>query len=139
MDPQIAELCRERLWKLGVPRCNIKVGDALKDESYEFDDSLENTPIMYFKIEDLGSLKLNLIIEINNAEKTKEKNVKLDCINIKEDLLNKLFELFDTAICKDFYIVSEKIDARLKLMNALFKKYLGKKLQFNKNKIIALI
>lgn len=35
IDPDIAGLCRERLAKLGVPTDHIKVGDALKNESYE--------------------------------------------------------------------------------------------------------
>ena len=39
LDPEIAKLCRDRLSKLGVPRANIKIGDALDPGAYEFDGS----------------------------------------------------------------------------------------------------
>ena len=37
LDPNIAEICRERLSFLGVPRKNIKTGDSLDCSSYKFD------------------------------------------------------------------------------------------------------
>lgn len=42
LDPTTAAICRDRLAKLGVPRSNIKVGNALEDASYEFKDCIKN-------------------------------------------------------------------------------------------------
>lgn len=36
LDPEIVKVCRKRLAKYGVPKKNIKLGDALKTESYNF-------------------------------------------------------------------------------------------------------
>ena len=36
LDPEIANVAKERLGKLGVPSSNIKVGDALLEGSYDF-------------------------------------------------------------------------------------------------------
>ena len=36
LDPEIANVAKERLSKLGVPSSNIKVGDALLEGSYDF-------------------------------------------------------------------------------------------------------
>lgn len=35
LDPDILELARERLGKLGVPKCNIHLGNALNDDCYD--------------------------------------------------------------------------------------------------------
>ena len=42
LDAEIADIARERLELLGVPRCNIMTGSALDDESYEFDGKLHD-------------------------------------------------------------------------------------------------
>lgn len=39
LDRNVALLARDRLSKLGVPRANIKIGDALDPSAYEFDGS----------------------------------------------------------------------------------------------------
>lgn len=36
LDPEIANVAKERLGKLGLPSSNIKVGDALLEGSYDF-------------------------------------------------------------------------------------------------------
>lgn len=36
LDPEIANVAKERLGKLGLPSNNIKVGDALLEGSYDF-------------------------------------------------------------------------------------------------------
>lgn len=36
LDPEIANVAKERLGKLGVPSNNIKIGDALLEGSYDF-------------------------------------------------------------------------------------------------------
>ena len=40
-DENILVLCRERLEKLGVPRDNIHLGNALNDDCYEFGEGYE--------------------------------------------------------------------------------------------------
>ena len=35
LDPDILELCRERLGKLGVPKYNLHLGNALNEECYD--------------------------------------------------------------------------------------------------------
>jgi type I restriction-modification system DNA methylase subunit len=36
LDPEIAEICRKRLSKFNVPENNIKIGNALNSDSYDF-------------------------------------------------------------------------------------------------------
>lgn len=52
LDAETVFLCRQRLAKLGVPRTNIHVGDALIDESFEFEEAPKN--LVYFRVDDLG-------------------------------------------------------------------------------------
>ena len=45
LDPDILKLCRERLGKLGVPRYNLHLGNALNPDCYDhFDMSYEYNP-----------------------------------------------------------------------------------------------
>ena len=79
LDEQIILLCRDRLAKLGVPRNNIKLGDALKQESYEFDEKFESKSILYLKIEYLGFL-LDLLSGISS-----------DFLHVFESYQNRFF------------------------------------------------
>ena len=38
LDPDIAEICKKRLAKLGVPERHVKVANALDPDSYKFPD-----------------------------------------------------------------------------------------------------
>jgi type I restriction-modification system DNA methylase subunit len=128
LDMDTALLCRERLAKLGVPRFNIKVGDALKDESYEFDESLEDKSVLYFKVEDLGMSKVKVYVETNVNGRTTAKDILIDFSYPDEKIkssFTKIYKLFETANSKDFYFCSEKSTARMKFLNAFFKKYVG--------------
>jgi type I restriction-modification system DNA methylase subunit len=42
LDPEIAEICRKRLSKFNVPENNIKIGNALNSDSYEFSVDASN-------------------------------------------------------------------------------------------------
>ena len=42
LDAEIANIARDRLELLGVPRCNIRTGSALDDESYNFDGEVHD-------------------------------------------------------------------------------------------------
>ena len=92
LDPEIANVAKERLGKLGVPSSNIKVGDALLEGSYDFssvpspsvpkiiDSSkqakpFENLTKMLKKKdnEDLQNFKNKVKEKINNLKQLKEK------------------------------------------------------------------
>ena len=47
LDPDIAEICKKRLAKLGVPERHVKVANALDPDSYKFPDE----PRTYVEIE----------------------------------------------------------------------------------------
>ena len=47
LDPDIAEICKKRLAKLGVPERHVKVANALDQDSYKFPDE----PRTYVEIE----------------------------------------------------------------------------------------
>ena len=128
LDPETALLCRERLAKLGVPRSNVKVGDALVDSSYEFEEPADVE--IYFRVEDLGCSKVKIFVERNSNGKVVQKEFVIDYASSEESIkkkfetLHKLFSLVDGDKVK---LYSEKLDGRLKFMNAFFKKYVGKK------------
>lgn len=45
LDPDILELCRERLGKLGVPKYNLHLGNALNEDCYDnFNDRYSYDP-----------------------------------------------------------------------------------------------
>ena len=87
LDTAIANVAKERLGKLGVPSSNIKVGDALLEDSYDFSsvpkiiDSnkqtkpFENLTKMLKKKddEDLQNFKNKVKEKINNLKHLKEK------------------------------------------------------------------
>ena len=126
LDPETALLCRERLAKLGVPRSNIKIGDALKDESYSFEEPAETE--IYFKVEDLGCCKVKIFVEIN-SKGVKQKELIIDYSKSEESIKKKfetLYLIFSKADGKSIKLYSEHLAGRLKFMNAFFKKYIGK-------------
>ena len=87
LDPEIANVAKERLGKLGVPSSNIKVGDALLEGSYDFSSvpkitgsnkqakPFENLTKMLKKKddEDLQNFKNKVKEKINNLKQLKEK------------------------------------------------------------------
>lgn len=58
LDPAIADIARERLSLLGVPSCNIRTGDALDDDSYDFDGQLHDETVCDIENIDYRSFKL---------------------------------------------------------------------------------
>ena len=126
LDPDTALLCRERLAKLGVPRSNIKIGDALKDESYSFEEPAETE--IYFKVEDLGCCQVKIFVEVN-GKGVKQKELTIDYSKSEESIKKKfetLYLIFSKANGKNVRLYSEHLAGRLKFMNAFFKKYIGK-------------
>ena len=125
LDPATALLCRERLAKLGVPRSNIKVGDALSDGSYEFEEPAEKE--IYFRVEDLGFSRVKIFVEMN-GKKVTQREVMVD-FSEREEAIKKKFErlhqVFKLADGKKVKLYSEKLQGRLKFINAFFKKYVG--------------
>ena len=92
LDPEIANVAKERLGKLGVPSSNIKIGDALLEGSYDFytvpsssvpkitgsnkqTKPFENLTKMLKKKdnEDLQNFKNKVKGKINNLKQLKEK------------------------------------------------------------------
>ena len=92
LDPEIANVAKERLGKLGMPSSNIKVGDALLEDSYDFytipsssvpkitgsnkqAKPFENLTKMLKKKdnEDLQNFKNKVKEKINNLKQLKEK------------------------------------------------------------------
>jgi hypothetical protein len=138
-DPETVVLCRERLAKLGVPRMNIHVGDALLDDSYDFEE-VPNA-LIYFKVENIGFGQVRIFIEHNSKSKVVQKEFVIDyskkdkTIQTKFQTLYKLFNMVNgknTFLC----VEQEKYEGRMKFMNAFFKKYVGKTFNFNKKMII---
>lgn len=128
LDPSTALICRDRLAKLGVPRNHIKVGDALNDESYNFDDDDKN--LIYFKIKDLKNHLLEITIEVDQNHKINNKTFKVDIYSNDDNIkinFERIFRVFSMVnFQSNMWLCSEKIEAQLKVMNWLFKKYLGK-------------
>ena len=87
LDPEIANVAKERLGKLGLPSSNIKVGDALLEGSYNFSSVpkitgsnkqaklFENLTKMLKKKdnEELQNFKNKVKEKINNLKQLKEK------------------------------------------------------------------
>ena len=129
LDPETALLCRERLAKLGVPRSNVKVGDALVDSSYEFEEPADVE--IYFRVEDLGCSKVKIFVERNSSSKVVQKELVIDYASSEDSIKKKfetLYKLFSLAEEGKAAIYTEKAAARMKFMNAFFKKYVGKKI-----------
>ncbi len=129
LDMDTALLCRERLAKLGVPRSNIKVGDALVNGSYEFEEPAETE--IYFRVEDLGCCKVKIFVERNSKGKSIQKEFVIDYSSSEDSIKKKfetLYKLFSLAEEGKATIYTEKAEARMKFMNAFFKKYVGKKI-----------
>lgn len=138
-DPETVALCRERLAKLGVPRMNIHVGDALLDVSYDFEE-VPNT-LIYFKVENIGFGQVRIFIEHNSKSKVVQKEFVIDYSKRDETIQTKfqtLYKLFNIVNGKNTFLCveQEKYEGRMKFMNAFFKKYVGKTFNFNKNMII---
>lgn len=142
LDPKIADLCRNRLSRLGVPRCNIRIGDALEDSSYEFNEALEEVPMLYFKIKILEAAKLKFTIEINVKGKVTVKEWIIDCTKDEttlREIFEKLWMIFDKSNEKNFFFCAKKFDNRIGLLNAFFHKYLNKRLEIDKERIIEIV
>lgn len=138
-DPETVALCRERLAKLGVPRMNIHVGDALLDDSYDFEE-VPNT-LIYFKVENIGFGQVKIFIEHNSKSKVVQKEFIIDYSKRDETIQTKfqaLYKLFNMVNGKDTFLCveQEKYEGRMKFMNAFFKKYVGKTFNFDKKMII---
>ena len=71
LDPAIAEICKKRLAKLGVPSRNIRVGNALESSSYEF----EEEPKSYVEIKTIDKMHISFIM-VSNCRETK----RIDCV-----------------------------------------------------------
>lgn len=128
LDKDTLLLCRERLAKLGVPRSSIHQGDALVDSSYEFEEPAETE--MYFRVEDLGCCKVKIFVEVNGKHVV-QKEFIVDYSSSEESIrkkFEKLYELFSKVDGEKVKLYSEKAEARMKFMNAFFKKYVGKKM-----------
>jgi len=131
-DPETVILCRERLAKLGVPRSNIHVGDALIDESYDFQEAPET--LIYFRVENIGFGQVKIFIDRNSKGKSIQREFIVDYSKKDEAIKQKfetLYKLFEMVNGKNIVLCSEadKYDARLKFMNAFFKKYIGKHIE----------
>ncbi len=128
LDRETLLLCRERLAKLGVPRSSSHQGDALVDSSDEFEEPAETE--MYFRVEDLGCCKVKIFVEVNGKHIV-QKEFIVDYSSSEETIrkkFEKLYELFSKVDGEKVKLYSEKAEARMKFMNAFFKKYVGKKI-----------
>ena len=142
LDKKTALLCRDRLAKLGVPRCNIKIGDALKDESYEFDESLQDKTIFYIQLKDLGLCNVGVLVEQSTPKKHSTKEMIIDYSKKDEKLetqFAQLLKLMEFISDKECYLSGEKVDNKLKFLNVFFKKYFGKKVKISQEKMIELM
>jgi hypothetical protein len=138
-DPETVALCRERLAKLGVPRMNIHVGDALLDDSYDFEE-VPNA-LIYFKVENIGFGQVRIFIEHNSKSTVVQKEFVIDYSKKDKTIQTKfqaLYKLFNMVNGKNTFLCVEqkKYEGRMKFMNAFFKKYVGKTFNFNKKMII---
>lgn len=100
LDPVIAEVCRKRLSKFGVPEKNIKVGNALNSDSYEF--SVEQSNISHDQkalVISIDSKTSIAKIKIISFPFVVKKELDLD---INSDIFYKLLE---SSINKDFWII----------------------------------
>lgn len=112
-----------------MPRTNIHVGDALIDESFEFEEAPKN--LIYFRVDDLGFSQVKIIIERNVNGKSIQQEFIVDyskaesIIKQNFEILYKMFSLINE---KNIVLCSEadKFDGRLRFINAFFKKYIGK-------------
>lgn len=127
LDPQTALLCRERLAKLGVPRSNIKVGDALEKDSYSFEEPASTE--IYFRVEDLGFSKVKIFLEVNAKKSLSQREFVID-FSEKEETIRKKFEklynVFKLVDGEKVKLYSEKLEGRLKFMDAFFRKHVGR-------------
>lgn len=136
LDADTMLLCRERLAKLGVPRCNIHQGDALIDSSYEFEEPAET--VIYFRVEDLGLSKVKIFIERSQNGKTIQREFIVDFAANEESIRKKfetLFKLFSLVDGKRVKLLTEKVVGRMKFMNAFFRKYLKKTINVEADEI----
>ena len=131
LDPKIASVCRKRLSKLGVPRINIKVGNALENSSYMFNESLEKKNLLFIALRKGENKELEVEIDVNakNNFKTYEFSIDGRAGEYKEKL-SKIYSILDKV--KSFYAYSDKnVKAIVKTLNVLFSKFIGKTVEFN--------
>lgn len=131
LSDEIVDIARNRLAKLGVPRWNIKQGDALKSESYDFDESLRDKDTLYFDIFDKGCNKIEIVLELNIEGKT---TIYRHLVDLVEDTtisnkLEKIFKIFSIATARHFSVLTTNSKITTRLLNILFKKYINKSIE----------
>lgn len=100
IDESIAEVCRKRLSKFGVPENNIKIGNALNSDSYEF--SVEQSNISHDQkalVISIDSKTSMAKIKVISFPFVVKKELDLD---INSDIFYKLLQ---SSINKDFWII----------------------------------
>lgn len=100
LDSEIAEVCKKRLSKFGVPENNIKIGNALDSDSYEFSTESSNIShdqkALVISIDSKTSMAKVKVISFPFIVK---KEINLD---INSDIFYKLLE---SSINKNFWIM----------------------------------
>lgn len=100
LDSEIAEICRKRLSKFNVPENNIKIGNALNSDSYDFSPEPSNIShdqkALVISIDSKTSMAKIKVISFPFVVK---KEIDLD---INSDIFYKLLE---SSINKDFWIM----------------------------------
>lgn len=140
LDPNIIKITKARLARLGVPPWNIKIGDALVPESYEFDDTNKDVNFINISMKDLGMSKFEINLTIcKNGNKADNKKFKLNLLgddNTLKTVSSSLWSLFQKLDSNNYlYIGNEKLNHYFKIFNAMFKKYLGKTYSFSNNRM----
>ena len=115
----------------------LKFGDALDSNSYDFSEPAKI--IIYFNIKDLGFNKVQIFIEKNEQGKIFQKTFIIDFVNNDEMLkqkFKKLFDIFSLSNQNNIIFCAEKLNNKMKFMNAFFNKYFNKKIQVNSSGFI---
>lgn len=120
LDPEILAIAKKRLCPLGVPEKNLKLGNALDPEAYEFEEPEEADKISMKLEKQDKSLILDADV-IKSNETIKHINIELitkNQLNLKN--LTKIHKAFSKLQLSNFQIESQP--KHLKALNTLFAK-----------------
>ena len=113
LDKDIREVCLKRLCPLGVPESNIKLGNALDDDAYEFkqDGEVTHDQNAVEILEDDNKFTFNILkfpaksIKIIELNKTTQKNL---AIKVIERLCSAKYWTIGVNVDKDLKKISNK-------------------------------
>ena len=129
LDPDIADICRKRLAKYGVPANHIKVGNALDSDAYNFEENPTETSsdkdAVFLELIKPDDNSLTVQIDVLRFPDESRKHLSLKLIESKalvQDNLKSFHKLITRFQNANYWICSEHSVEKLEnAVNKIFK------------------